>query len=109
MRPPGASVWPPEIRQVKEEAFVPETRVTITNQTGLHARPAALFVQAAKRFQSKIVVSKDGKEVDAKSIIGIMTLAAKQGTDIMIRAEGEDSELALEALGHLLRSNFGEG
>jgi phosphocarrier protein len=98
----------PENQPTREDAFVPEATVTITNQTGLHARPAALFVQAAKRFQSKIVVSKDGKEVDAKSIIGIMTLAAKPGAAIVIRAEGEDSEQALEALGDLVRSNFGE-
>lgn len=86
-----------------------EITVTVTNKTGLHARPAALFVQAAKQFRSRIVVIKDGKEVDAKSIIGIMTLGARQGSEIIIRAEGEDSDQAVRALDELLRGNFGEG
>jgi phosphocarrier protein len=77
---------------------------TIQNSIGLHARPAALFVKQATEFDAKIKVLKDNKEADAKSIISIMALGAKKGTDIMITAEGPDAEKAIEALVKLLDS-----
>ncbi|MBV1758698.1 MAG: HPr family phosphocarrier protein [Dethiosulfatibacter sp.] len=77
---------------------------TIQNSIGLHARPAALFVKQATEFDAKIKVLKDNKEADAKSIISIMALGAKKGTDIMITAEGPDDEKAVDALIKLLDS-----
>jgi phosphocarrier protein len=77
---------------------------TIQNSIGLHARPAALFVKQATEFDAKIKVLKDNKEADAKSIISIMALGAKKGSDIMITAEGPDDEKAVDALVNLLDS-----
>ncbi|HBH12784.1 MAG: HPr-like protein Crh [Clostridiales bacterium 38_11] len=77
---------------------------TIQNSIGLHARPAALFVKQATEFDAKIKVLKDSKEADAKSIISIMALGAKKGTDIMITADGPDDEKAIDALIKLLDS-----
>jgi phosphocarrier protein len=77
---------------------------TIQNSIGLHARPAALFVKQATEFDAKIKVHKDNKEADAKSIISIMALGAKKGSDIMITAEGPDDEKAVDALVKLLDS-----
>jgi phosphocarrier protein len=77
---------------------------TIQNSIGLHARPAALFVKQATEFDAKIKVVKDNKEADAKSIISIMALGAKKGSDIMITAEGPDDEKAVDALVNLLDS-----
>lgn len=77
---------------------------TIQNSIGLHARPAALFVKQATEFDAKIKVLKDNKEADAKSIISIMALGAKKGTNIMITAEGPDDEKAVNALVKLLDS-----
>lgn len=76
----------------------------IKNSIGLHARPAALFVKQAAEFQSTIKVIKDNKEADAKSIISIMALGAVKGAEITIKAEGLDSEQAVEALIALLDS-----
>lgn len=81
-----------------------EKKATVTNKTGLHARPAALFVQLANRFKSDIALSKDGRECNAKSIIGVLTLGVGQGSEIIIRAEGEDEDLAVQALVDLLGS-----
>jgi len=67
-------------------------------KTGLHARPAALFVQEANRFSSEIFVEKDEKKVNAKSIMGIMSLAISSGTEVNIIAEGPDAEQAVSAL-----------
>jgi catabolite repression HPr-like protein len=67
-------------------------------KTGLHARPAALFVQEANKFSSDIYVEKDEKKVNAKSIMGIMSLAISSGTEVYIIAEGSDSEQAVDAL-----------
>lgn len=85
-----------------------ERRVIINNPTGLHARPAALFVQAASKFKSKITVSRDSRLADAKSIVGVMTLGARRGAELLLRAEGEDAELAIESLAGLIESGFGE-
>jgi phosphocarrier protein len=75
---------------------------------GLHARPAALFVQTAKRFTCNVLCTKDGREADAKSILGILTLGANKGAVVTIRAEGEDEADAVAALKRLVEDNFGE-
>ena len=80
----------------------------IRNKLGLHARPAALFVQTANRFNCEIEVRKGRQKVNGKSIMGIMTLAAGIGANITVRAEGLDAEKALAAITELIVSNFGE-
>jgi phosphocarrier protein HPr len=82
--------------------------VTLTNMLGLHARAAARLVQMASRFQSKITLSKDGRTVDAKSILGVLMLAGAPGERLLLSAEGPDAEEAVEALSGLIRSRFGE-
>lgn len=91
-----------------ELSEVQEITLTIQHKVGLHARPAALFVQTANRFQSEIMVEKDGKLVDAKSILSVLTLGATQGTVVIVRAEGPDESEAAQALKELVESNFGE-
>lgn len=85
-----------------------EREVTLLNKTGLHARPAALFVQEASKYKSDIRVEKDGKQVNAKSIMGILSLGVSQGTKIKITANGEDEKEAVEGLVKLVESKFGE-
>jgi len=82
--------------------------VTIVNALGLHARAAARFVQLAGRFRSKIRVSRDGRQVDGKSIMGILLLAAARGAVITISADGIDEADALQSLAALVRTGFGE-
>ena len=77
-------------------------RFKVENKQGLHARPAALFVQLANKFDSKITVTKEGQEVNGKSIMGILMLAAEKGSEILIVAEGEDAKEAIEAIGGLI-------
>lgn len=83
---------------------------TVVNPNGIHARPASIFVNEAKKFQSKIVVENvaTGKSKDAKSILGVMTLGLVKGTEIRITAEGEDEEVAIQAMGDLVDSGCGE-
>ena len=88
---------------------MPEITVTIQHPTGLHARPAALFVQTASRFRSEIEVAANGKAVNAKSMMAILSLGARQGTQLTIRAQGDDAGEALNALRELVETNFGEG
>ena len=85
-----------------------EKKFVIQNKLGLHARPAALFVQTANRFKSDIEVRKGREKVNGKSIMGIMTLAIGFGTPITIRASGEDAQTALSDIAKLIESNFGE-
>ncbi len=80
----------------------------IENKLGLHARPAAIFVQTANKFKSDIRVEKDGQEINGKSIMGIMMLAAGQGSTIIIKVEGEDAEEAIKKLEELILGKFGE-
>lgn len=87
---------------------VVEKVVTIINPTGLHARPAALFVKTASGFKSAIRVIFDGREADAKSILGVMTLGIKQNSQVTLRAEGEDAENAIETLAALIANGFQE-
>jgi phosphocarrier protein HPr len=82
--------------------------VTIQNKYGLHARPAAEFVKLATRFSSEVWVRKDEVEVSGKSIMGVMMLAAEFGSTIEIRAAGNDSHEAVEALADLVDTRFGE-
>ncbi|HQE13133.1 MAG TPA: HPr family phosphocarrier protein [Flavipsychrobacter sp.] len=85
-----------------------QQNVTVKNKTGLHARPAALFVQTANKFKSEVFIEKDGKKVNAKSIMGVMSLAVSQGTQITISAQGEDEKEAVEKLVEIIESKFGE-
>jgi phosphocarrier protein HPr len=85
-----------------------EEIVTLLNKVGLHARPAAMFVQTASKYKSKIKISKEEKEVDAKSILGVLSLAAFHNDKIKIKAEGEDAEEALKQLIDLVNNKFGE-
>jgi phosphocarrier protein len=87
---------------------VPERSVRLVNRLGLHARAAARFVDLAGRFRSSIVVVMGGIGVDGKSILGILTLAAPCGTELRLVADGDDAEVALEALTELVASGFGE-
>jgi phosphocarrier protein HPr len=82
--------------------------VTIRNRLGLHARAAARFVHVATRFRSRILVSRDGRVMDGKSIMGILLLAAARGTTISIAADGPDEQDALAALRQLVDGGFGE-
>lgn len=82
--------------------------VLVANQLGLHARAAAKFVQMASGFRSRILIRRNGTEVDGKSILGLLTLAATRGTTLTLVAEGEDEEGALEALARLVSERFGE-
>ena len=83
-------------------------QITIPNKFGLHARPAAEFVKLANRFRSEIWVRKEEVEVSGKSIMGVMMLAAEYGSSITIRARGDDSAEAAEALRALVAGGFGE-
>jgi phosphocarrier protein len=80
----------------------------IVNRLGLHARAAAQLVQAANRFKSDVTVEKDGTEVNGKSIMGLLMLAAPQGVTIRISVEGEDASEAMETIGNLINDGFGE-
>lgn len=80
----------------------------IRNQYGIHARPAALFVKTASRFDSEILVEKDDNKVSGKSIMGLMTLEASKGSKLKITAEGEDAEDAIAELQELIESKFDE-
>lgn len=82
---------------------------TIVNPLGLHARPAAQLVQAANRHKSEVLFAKDGTEVNAKSIMGVLTLAAARGSQLTVTVEGEDAETALAAIGKMIETGFGEG
>ena len=85
-----------------------ERTALVRNKLGLHARPAALMVQAAARFKSRIKILKDDQEVDGKSIMGLMTLAAAHGSNVRIMAEGDDEIEAANAIVALSETGFGE-
>jgi phosphocarrier protein len=88
---------------------MPSVDAAIVNRLGLHARAAAKLTHLASGFQSEIWVSRSGRRVNAKSIMGVMMLAAGQGTSVQIEAEGADAQAALDALSRLIADKFGEG
>jgi phosphocarrier protein HPr len=85
-----------------------ERTVQIVNKNGLHARPAAEIVKISAKFQAEITLVKDGMEVNGKSIMGVMMLAAECGSSLLMRAEGADADAALDALATLITNKFGE-
>jgi len=90
------------VESIKERTF------TIKNKLGLHARAANMVVQTASNFASSITVIKDGIEANAKSIMGLLLLAAGKGSKIVVRAEGKDAQEALKEIGKLIEGKFGE-
>jgi phosphocarrier protein len=82
--------------------------VTVKNRAGLHTRPAAMLVKLAARFKCDIYLNRDGFSINAKSIIGVMTLAAEQGSNLEISTEGQDEQQALDELIAFFDSGFGE-
>jgi phosphocarrier protein len=87
---------------------MPEREVKILNKLGIHARPAAEIVKAAGKFKSNITIIRDDLEVNAKSIMGVMMLAAEFGAVVTLRAIGDDAEAALESLAAVIAAKFGE-
>ena len=85
-----------------------ERAVTIANRNGLHARPAAEIVKAAAKFQCQITIARDEMEVNGKSIMGVMMLAAEFGTTLTLRADGPDAEEAVASLARIIDNKFGE-
>ncbi len=87
---------------------MPEREAKIVNKLGIHARPAAEIVKTAGKFKSAIIIVRDDLEVNAKSIMGVMMLAAEHGSTIVLRATGDDAEAALDALAACIANKFGE-
>ena len=85
-----------------------ERTCLVRNKMGLHARPAALIVQTANKFPCDVILLKDGQEVNAKSIMGVLMLAAAKGSEILVRAEGEQASACVEALDQLFLKGFNE-
>ena len=85
-----------------------EIKVTVTNRAGIHARPSAIIVQSIKNFKGNIYIEKGTDRINAKSIMGIITLGAAYGTELKIIAEGEGEEAAVETVVNLFKSNFEE-
>ena len=85
-----------------------ERQVTVTNPLGVHARPAAMIVQTATKFKCEVSLVKEGREVNGKSMLGVMTLAAEMGSVITIRADGPDEAKAIEAIARVFEIRFGE-
>lgn len=82
--------------------------VTVKNRAGLHTRPASMIVRAASKFKSEFYIQKDGYEINGKSIIGVMTLAAEQGATLTLLFDGSDEENAADAIIQLFNEGFGE-
>lgn len=88
--------------------MIVEREVKIVNKLGIHARPAAEIVKTSAKFKSAITIIRDELEVNAKSIMGVMMLAAEKGATVKLRADGPDAEEAVEALAQLIANKFGE-
>jgi phosphocarrier protein HPr len=88
---------------------MPSVKAEIVNKLGLHARAAAKLTHLASNYHSDIWISRSGRRVNAKSIMGVMMLAAGQGSSVLLEAEGHDAEQALAALTKLIANRFGEG
>ena len=87
---------------------MPERAVQVVNANGIHARPAAEIVKTAGKFKANITIARDDLEVNAKSIMGVMMLAAECGSTVRLRADGDDADGALDALAVLIAGRFGE-
>lgn len=87
---------------------MPEKQFLIVNKLGLHARASALFVKTASQFKSDVKVIREGVEVNGKSIMGIMMLAAAKGTTVVLHVSGSDEDEAFQVLGELIENGFGE-
>jgi phosphocarrier protein len=87
---------------------MPEARVTLLNASGLHARPAKIFARAAAAFAADVSVEKDGRRVNAKSVLSVLTLDCHRGDEILIGVEGEDADTTLAELVALVEARFGE-
>jgi phosphocarrier protein len=85
-----------------------EREVTVRNRAGLHTRPASMLVKTASQFDSEIFLRRDNYEINGKSVIGVMTLAAEQGATLDLIVEGEDEEQAADAIADLFQDGFGE-
>ena len=85
-----------------------EKEIMIINRLGLHARPAAMFVRIASRYRSEVWVAKEGEEINGKSIMGLMMLAAGQGSKLTIKCEGPDADRVMEELEELIQKKFNE-
>lgn len=85
-----------------------EEQIEVSNKLGLHARAAAKLVHTASRFESEVTIGMDNEEVNAKSILGLLTLAATKGSKLRVRAEGRDEDAAIEAVVELFENRFGE-
>jgi len=85
-----------------------ERHVTVHNKAGIHTRPASMIVRTASKFDSEFYIQKDGYEINGKSIIGVMTLAAEYGATLTLRFEGSDAEDAAQAMVDLFENSFGE-
>jgi phosphocarrier protein len=83
-----------------------EFKYTVTDELGIHARPAGLLVKKAAEFQSKVILALNGKEVDAKRVLGVMGLGAKKGMEVVIKADGADEDAAIEALSNFMKENL---
>jgi phosphocarrier protein len=95
-------------RKGSEHAQKVEKDIIIVNRLGLHARPAAMFVRIASRYRAEIWVDKEGEEVNGKSIMGLMMLAAGQGSKLHIRCEGHDADKAMREIEELIKARFNE-
>ena len=87
---------------------MPERTVQVLNSHCIHARPAAEIVKCAARFSSQVTIGRDGLEVNAKSIMGVMMLAAECGAEVVLRADGPDAAAAIDAIAALIATRFGE-
>ena len=85
-----------------------EKEITVINRLGLHARPAAMFVRIASRYRSEIWVEKEGEQINGKSIMGLMMLAAGQGSKLLVRCEGPDADKAMQEIEELISRRFDE-
>jgi phosphocarrier protein len=87
---------------------MPERAVQVVNEAGIHARPAAEIVKTAARFKSDVTIVKDGLDVNAKSIMGVMMLAAECGSTVLLKGDGEDAQAAIDAIAQVIENGFGE-
>lgn len=85
-----------------------EKEITVSNELGIHARPASMIVRTAMQFKSEIWLEKDGAKADAKSIMSVMMLAAGKGSLVLVRARGQDEDSAIETITHLFETRFNE-